>query len=131
MEAMLSFTQARHRMLTENIANVDTPHYRTQQLDAAAFQEKLSDALSDRRENHSQELRIAGTTEFDQDEQGRLVVTPTRQPAENVLFHDHTNIRIERQMAMLAENGMMHETMTQLLQDKYTGLLKAIRGRAT
>ena len=27
MEKMLAFTEARHRVLTENIANVDTPGY--------------------------------------------------------------------------------------------------------
>ena len=52
-------------------------------------------------------------------------------PPENILFHDGTNQRVERQMALLAENGMMHQTITQLLQDRFKGLNKAISGRIT
>jgi flagellar basal body rod protein FlgB len=55
-------------------------------------------------------------------------MTPTTEPAENLLFHDHTNMRIEEQMAMLAENAMMHQTVTELLRGKFETMLKAIRG---
>ena len=45
LDKMLAFTQARQRMLAENVANVDNPHYRTKQLDARAFQNALREAL--------------------------------------------------------------------------------------
>lgn len=130
MEAMLSFTQARHRMLTENIANLDTPGYRTKHLDPAAFQAALATALEERKASPSSEFRIEAGRQFEQDPNGRLVVEPEEEPAENVLFHDGTNVRIEQQMAMLAENAMMHQTVTELLRDKYEGMLKAIKGQA-
>jgi flagellar basal-body rod protein FlgB len=129
MEKMLAFTQARHRMIAENVANVDTPGYRTQQLDAAAFQRSLREALDARTEERTATLEIAGTDQFRLDGAGRLRVTPTAEPAENILFHDRTNVRIENQMAMLAENAMMHETVSELLRGKFEGMLKAIRGR--
>jgi len=129
MDAMLSFTQARHRMLTENIANADTPNYRTKHLDPGAFQEALATAIDDRKASPSGEFRIAASRQVEQDEQGRLVVKPQEEPAENVLFHDGTNVRIEQQMAMLAENAMMHQTVAELLRERYMGLVKAIQGR--
>ena len=129
MEKMLAFTEARHRMLTENVANIDTPYYTTQHLDPKAFQHALRDALDRRTETGSSEFRIEDTEQFGQDEWGQLVVSPSKEPAENILFHDHTNARIERQMAMMAENGMMHQVVSELLQSKFDGLLKAIRGR--
>jgi flagellar basal-body rod protein FlgB len=129
MEKMLAFTEARQRMLSENVANIDTPGYRARQLDAEAFQGALREALDARKEAPSSAFRIEESREVGQDEAGRLVVTPTEEPAENILFHDRTNARIEKQMAEMAENGMMHEAVSQLLRDKFQGLLKAIRGR--
>lgn len=129
MEKMLAFTQARHRMLTENVANADTPGYKTRHLDPQAFQRSLREALDTRKEKRSRSFEIRPTEQFRQDDFGRLSVTPTIEPAENILFHDKTNGRIERQMAMLAENAMMHQVVTELLQGRFNGLLKAIRGR--
>jgi flagellar basal-body rod protein FlgB len=128
MEKMLAFTQARHRMLTENVANADTPGYKTRHLDPRAFQRSLREALDTQRETRSSSFEIGPTEQFRQDESGRLSVTPAIEPAENILFHDKTN-GIERQMAMLAENAMMHQVMTELLQNRFNVLLEAIRGR--
>jgi len=138
LEKVLAFTEARQRMLAENIANVDTPNYRTKQLDVAAFQGALRTALDDRRQSGSSRTRrgaesealcLPANSQFWQDDQGRLVVQPSEVPAENLLFHDDTNARIERQMAMMAENTMMHQAATELLRSRFDGLLKAIRGR--
>lgn len=129
MEKMLAFTQARHRTLTENVANVDTPGYQTKHLDAQAFQRALREALDTKVRTRSRSLEIRPSQQFSQDRFGRLAVTPTGQPPENVLFHDQTNMRIEKQMAMLAENAMMHQAVTELLRGKFQELLNAIRGR--
>ncbi|HOB74202.1 MAG TPA: flagellar basal body rod protein FlgB [Phycisphaerae bacterium] len=129
LEKMLAFTQARQRMLTENIANVDTPGYRTKHLDVGAFQRALRSALESNRQTGGASFELKGTDEFRLDSAGRLEVRPSEEPAENVLFHDGTNVRIERQMAMMAENAMMHQAATELLRTKFEGLLKAIRGR--
>ena len=59
LEKALAFTEARHRVLVENIANVDTPGYRTKHLDAAAFQEALGKALARRTAQHPQRLRVS------------------------------------------------------------------------
>lgn len=131
MEKMLAYTQARHRMLAENVANVDTPGYETRQLDAADFQRSLRAAIDRKKAGGEEELILEPTGEFAQDADGRLRVTPSTEPPENVLFQDQTNVRIERQMAMMAENALMHQTMTELLRTRFDGLLKAIRGRVS
>lgn len=129
LEKALTYTEARHRMIVENIANADTPGYRTKQLDAAAFQEALGNALARRREDPSGALRIPKGAEFGDDARGSLVVTPSEEPVENILFHDGTNGRIERQMAMLSENALMHRTLSELLRNRFDSLMSAIRGR--
>jgi flagellar basal-body rod protein FlgB len=129
LEKALAFTEARNRVLAENIANVDTPGYRTKHLDAAAFQEALGQALARRREDPSGALELPSSKEFHEDSSGHLIVTPSEEPPENILFHDGTNGKLERQMAMLAENALMHRAMVELTRDKFDSLMTAIRGR--
>jgi len=128
LEQMWSYTHVRQGMIAENVANWGNPDYQTRQLDARAFQQALGEALDERGNDPTRPLKIRRTAEFRTDQRGRLEVTPTEQPTENLLFHDGTNMSIERQMADLAENGMMHETVTTLLRGRYASLQKAIRG---
>lgn len=131
LEKVIAFTEARQRMLAENIANIDNPDYRAKQLDPKAFQESLRKALNVRRERSTSELTLKGTDEVRQDEHGHLLITPSEVPAENVLFHDNTNARVERQMAAMAENTMMHQAAIELLRSRFEGLKAAIRGQAS
>ena len=130
LEKLLAYTEARQRVLAENVANLDNPHYRTKQLDAKAFQQALRAAADRQKATGSSEFELPAGEDFRTDEQGRLQVTPTERPAENVLFHDGTSASVERQMAMMAENAMMHETASELLRGKFASLLKAIKGQS-
>jgi len=126
---MWSFTQQRHKVIAENVANWGNPGYRTRHVDARAFQTALGEALRERGGDPRKPLVVESTGQFHNDERGRLVVTPTEQPVENILFHDGTNESIERQMSDLAENAMAHEAVTTLLRGGYQTLRKAISGR--
>lgn len=128
LEKSLAFMQARHRMLATNIANVTTPGYRAKQLDVGAFQSALKDAVARQKAGEGFELASGG--EFSTASDGRLRVSPSEEPPENLLFHDGTNARIERQMAELAENTMMNQAATELLRMEFGRLERAIRGRA-
>jgi flagellar basal-body rod protein FlgB len=130
LEKLVSFTEARQRVLAENIANIDNPDYQAKQLDPKAFQESLRKALDARKDSPTGEFRMEATGEVKLDEQGHLEVTPSTVPAENVLFHDNTNARVERQMAAMAENTMMHQAAIELLRSRLEGLKSAIKGQA-
>ncbi|MCA9256497.1 MAG: flagellar basal body rod protein FlgB [Phycisphaerales bacterium] len=127
LEKTLAFAQARNRVLAENIANVTTPGYRAKQLDVASFQEALAEASAKRKPGGKFEL--GETDEVTLDGDGRLRVTPSVTPTQNLLFHDGTNGSIERQMAELAENTMTHQAAAELLKGYFDGVSKAIRGR--
>jgi flagellar basal-body rod protein FlgB len=130
LEKLMAYTEARQRMLAENVANIDNPHYRTKQLDAKAFQQALRAAADRQKATGSSEFELPAGEDYRTDGQGRLQVTPTERPAENVLFHDDTNASVERQMAMMAENAMMHQTASELLRGQFASLLKAIKGQS-
>ncbi len=128
LDKTLAFTEARNRMLAENLANATTPGYRSKQLDVASFQAALR-AAADRHDKAGGRFSLKSTNQFRQDSAGRLEVTPGVEPVESLLFHDGTNARIERQMAALAENTMMHQASAEILRGYFDGLRKAIRGR--
>ncbi|MBN2563524.1 MAG: hypothetical protein JXQ75_21605 [Phycisphaerae bacterium] len=128
LEKTLAFTEARNRMLATNVANATTPGYRTKQLDVSAFQQALREA-ADRRGQRGGDFELPSADQFQVDEAGFLRVSPGEEPVENLLFQDGTNARIERQMALLAENTMMNQVAAELLKGKYDGITKAIRGR--
>lgn len=128
LEKTLSFNQARLRMIAENVANIHTPGYRAKQLDVKAFQSALREALDARGSDRSKPFVVNAGSEVETDRFGRLHVTPSIEPVENVLFHDGTNFSIERQMADLAETGMMNQLVSRLLQGRYSGLRSAISG---
>ncbi|MCH7592668.1 MAG: hypothetical protein IH989_07815 [Planctomycetes bacterium] len=128
LEKTLSFNQARLRMIAENVANIHTPGYRAKQLDVRAFQGALRKAMDARGSDPSKPFVVNAGSEVKTDRFGRLHVTPSIEPVENVLFHDGTNLSIERQMADLAETGMMNQLTSRLLRGRYAGLRAAIRG---
>ncbi|RME39399.1 MAG: hypothetical protein D6788_05545 [Planctomycetota bacterium] len=127
----LSYNEARLRMISENVANVETPGYRAKQLDRTAFQTALRDALERRGEDGRKPLEVEVRGEVATDETGHLTVTPRVQPPQNILFHDGTNLSLERQMADLAETGMWHDLAAALLRESYEEMRTAIRGRVS
>ena len=90
----------------------------------------MRQALDQQKETGSSTFDLPAGDDFRVDSDGHLKVMPTERPADNVLFHDNTNTSVEKQMAMMGENGIMHQTMTELLRGRFEGLLKAIRGKA-
>ncbi len=124
----LAFNEARLNMIAENIANSNTPGYRTKRLDAGAFQRSLGEALDARGGDPNKPFVIGRSREVRTDASGFLRVTPSEHPVENILFHDGTNMSLERQMADLAETGMAHQLAMALLDGRFEGIRKAIRG---
>ena len=54
---------------------------------------------------------------------------PVEEPAQNVLFHDGTNARLESLLGDVQKNAMMYNLAMTTLKGKFDGLMHAIRGR--
>ncbi len=136
IELSARFVESRHRVLAENVANIDTPGYARKRLDPEAFQASLKeamervDALSPaRRRTGRALLHLRGNAQFATNFRGDIEVKPEIEPAENILFHDGTNARLEILMSEVAENALSHQFVMNQLRGRYEGVLKAIRGR--
>jgi flagellar basal-body rod protein FlgB len=128
LETALSYTEARHKVLAENVANLGTPGYRARQLNTREFQRALGEAWDRRQRDAGRAFAVEGR-EFVQERSGHLRVSPSLRPTENLLFHDDTNASLEREMSDLAENALAHQMTSNLLQRNFEALRKAIRGR--
>lgn len=125
----MKFAEARMGVIADNVANIHTPGYRAKTLDPRGFQRALRDALEAKNGDPRRPLLIDNGRELRTDRQGRLQVRPGALPAQNVLFHDGTNLSLERQMADLAETTMSHELAATLWKSGMDRLRTAIRGR--
>ena len=130
LERLVQFTNQRHGMLTDNIANLSTPYFEPRDLDPKAFQAALRGAIDRRRATVTP---TAGPMRFDDTAQLRFSAAgievqpePMRQ---NILFHDRNNRNLERIMQGLAENTLAHNAAIELLRNKFDLLETAIRER--
>ena len=131
VERLIEFTGARHKVLTNNIANFETPFYRNRDLDPAAFQAGLRDAIEDRRRTSGGMVNgVLKMRNTDQIRYGRDGVS-FKPGFDNhgIMFHDRTNADVERTMQHLAENTMAHNAGLELLRNQFDLLKTAIRGR--
>jgi flagellar basal-body rod protein FlgB len=119
---VLNFAQARHGVLAGNIANVNTPGYRTRDLSEGAFQQRLKDAISQARSGQPLSPGLASSQEGDP-------IRGVRASLENILYHDDTNIDLEKQVAEISKNQLLHNFALTVLTDQFALLESAISER--
>lgn len=128
IELAAKYAEQRHQILVDNVANIDTPDYQSKQLDPRRFRSALRDALDASRRTGAGEL-VLHDRQASTDRAGRLRVRPDVEPAENLLFHDGTNARLESLMTDVQENAMNYDLTTSMLRARFDTLLTAIKGR--
>lgn len=131
LQRLAEFTEARHKVLAHNVANVDTPYFKPLDLEPQRFQEALGEAI-DRRRGGANPVR--GDLPMDSTRQleyrdGRLAATRPDPINEGVLRHDENNTDLDRLMQSVAENTMTHHAAMNLLQNQFQMLSIAIRER--
>lgn len=117
LERVLQFTQARHRLLAENIVNVDTPGYQQKDLSLDRFESLLADRVKTRQTN--------GAARFDD------IRTEIENPSSGILAHDGNNRSMEQLMTDQAKNALMHNVAIELLRKQYSALTMALQERVT
>lgn len=103
----LRHSEHNHRVVSQNIANVNTPGYRTNQLSFDDFMKRVSDGSAER-------------SVLDP-----LPVTRVEGLMERA---DGNNVDVDQQLAALKKNSLMFQTYSQLLAAKMATYRKAITG---
>jgi len=130
LQQVISFTEARHEVLANNISNLDTVGYKIQDLPAEEFNAALRRAVDRRaRRGAGAPLEMTSTDHLSWNERGSLQYRLAEVTDNNILFHDRNNRFVEKQMADVTQNALRHKLASELLKQQY-GLLKmAISGR--
>ena len=125
LEQVAVFGERRQDVLAGNIANIDTPNYKTRDLPVAAFQQALKAAVERRHApfslgNSPTPLNTGGFSEF-APELFRAVEAP---PAD-LTFQDAGNRSIEREMTEMTKNALMQSFAVELMSAQMN-LLQAV-----
>lgn len=130
LERLMQFAGQRHRIITNNIANLSTPGFRPADVSVTDFQRQMAEAIDQRRNTGASthgDLKLASTSEVAVSPDG-MTLRP-RPSAENIMFHDENDRDVERTMQGLVENFMTFRATAQLLRSRYEALGAAIRER--
>jgi flagellar basal-body rod protein FlgB len=109
LKGLLGASAARHRVIANNLANINTPGYKRQDV---KFRDAFAKALADKRSGSLTKVDL---------EHYRDTSSPARL--------DGNNVSTQVEMGRMAENSLLYEVSTRVLQAKYQGLKKAIKGR--
>jgi flagellar basal-body rod protein FlgB len=126
LEQTLSFTEQRHNVLLENIANVSTPGYVQKDLSVAGFQATLRKAVEERRASPANCYEPGSTDEVTFEPGGSRLLTNPEEAPMSVAFHDRGIRSMEYLMSEMADNALAHNVTAQLLRGKYDSIAKAI-----
>src|SRR5688572_14786045 len=117
LERTLEFTAQRHRLIAENVVNVDTPGYLQKDMSLEKFHAMLRGRVEARRS------APPGMTSFD-DIRGEI-----ENPERGILFHDGNNRSMEQLMSDQAKNALLHNLAVELLKKQFASLENALRER--
>ena len=124
------FGEKRHDVLVGNVANVDTPTYKTRDLDTKGFQETLEAVIRERRSPSN--LPDLDTHPYLQDKP-RIDAAALRDPIlsepRNITFQDGNNRSIEQEMVELTKNVLKQSFLLQMLSNQMGQLETVISER--
>lgn len=123
LEQSIAFAQNRHTILAGNIANLDTPDYKTRDISLGEFQTQLREAL----EQSSSPGTSPGSSSSAADLSGRVNMQEVRDVSKQILYHDGSDVSLEHQVTEIAKNQGMHNTAVALMRSQFQTLQIAIR----
>lgn len=102
VQSFLGLVSARHQLITANMANIDTPGYRTQDID---FSAELHRAADDR----------------------GAAMAPVSHSVPGLLQRpDGNDVNLDRESLLLAETQMQYQIGVQVVRSEFHRLLSAI-----
>jgi flagellar basal-body rod protein FlgB len=128
LEQTVNFAQSRHGVLAGNIANIDTPGYKTRDLSPELFQKTLKRAIEARNAPPEPELS-PGLRMPHEREQHLEQFDEVSESTKHILYHDLSDVSLESQVAELAKNQSLHSVAVSLLSQQFRLLESAISER--
>jgi flagellar basal-body rod protein FlgB len=128
LEAMMSFSSARQKVIAANIANVDTVGYKAKDVPVADFEKALAKAFERQKTSPSGAWtleRQGGVRPAGSGVEARAL--PARDAG--ILKHIENNVDLELEMAKMVKNHGMHTLAASLLAHQFSVLREAVGER--
>jgi flagellar basal-body rod protein FlgB len=125
LEQVLNFTEARHGVLAGNIANVDTPGYKTRDLSPELFQQRLKEAIETRDVPYESQSTYNSSRPQNKLEALRHVADSLK----GILRHDEVNVSIEGQVNEIVKNQQEHNLAVNIMVAQFRLLRAAVTER--
>lgn len=129
LERTVSFTEQRHKLILENLANIDTPGYVQKDASVQDFQKSLSAAIEKSRQSFNGAFDPEDTDTVQFESGGSRVRLVPQEVVRATLFHDRGVRSMENLMTQLADNAQAHNMAAAMLKGKYDTMQKAIAMR--
>lgn len=127
LEQVVNFAQTRHGVLAGNIANLDTPGYKTRDLSPELFQENLKQAI-----DQSHRIASPGSSEAASGAFGGTnydAFAKVQDSLKSILRHDEVDVSLEHQIAEISKNHAQHNLAVNLMNAQFRLLKAAISER--
>ncbi|MCB9060056.1 MAG: flagellar basal body rod protein FlgB [Halobacteriovoraceae bacterium] len=109
----IKYRQMRQEILSANIANAETPGYKTKRLD---FEDALADAID---VEDLKRMNVTSDKHYNVGSGGFDTLSPEIYEESNgIVSEDDNNVDREKEMALMAENKIMYDATIQLLNKK-------------
>jgi len=131
LQQTVMFTERRHELLASNIANLDTPDYMSKDLPVDRFRAELADAIE--QSKHPSPGHVSGsrsTDMFGKAVQRDDIASGPRDSMEPIVFHDGSDVSLERQVTEIAKNQGLHNLAVATMRNQFAMLRAAITERA-
>lgn len=135
LEQVVRFTEARHGVLAGNIANLDTPGYKTRDLSPTLFQQQLKEAIQASRQlpSPTYEHYPLGITATDSNQRlsdrQLAAYQKVEESMKSILRHDEGDVNLERQINEIVKNQQQHNLAIAIMSAQFRLLKAAITER--
>jgi flagellar basal-body rod protein FlgB len=133
LEETIAFAERRHAILAGNLANMDTPGYKTRDLSVSEFQASLKQLMAADKMRGVAPSPGDGSLDATSGADGPRIaheqaVREVRDASTQVVYHDGSDDNLETQIAEISKNQSMHSTAVALLKSQYRTMQMAIAG---
>ncbi|WLR52333.1 flagellar basal body rod protein FlgB [Bacillus tianshenii] len=114
LESSLSYSATKQRVISNNIANADTPNYKAK---TVSFREELNRQLQAKRTDVRHHQFSTGSAGY------------TVKTNRNTSYHHNgNNVDIDKEMAQMATNQIYYNALVDRMNGKFRGLKESIKG---
>jgi flagellar basal-body rod protein FlgB len=134
LEQVVNFTEARHGVLAGNIANLDTPGYKTRDLSPQLFQQRLKEAIETRHQPDSptsagDALGIDPNASPSREDRQLAAFQKVEDSMKSILRHDGDDVSMEQQVNEMMKNQQQHNLAINIMAAQFRLLKAAITER--